>query len=141
MYVGALLASRLIHPAAYGADPSFRSFLEQVPFGIPSEPPQRVEGAGPRARFPAIGEDAQIMLWNGGIWNWLDPCTAVAATVKAAERCPRVRLVFMFAQGASTAQSGARRGRRERSPSGSVRSTGSCSSTRSRSRTRSARPG
>ena len=44
LYVGALLASRLIHPAAYRADPSFRSFIEQVPFGIPSEPPQRVEG-------------------------------------------------------------------------------------------------
>ena len=56
MYVGALLASRLIHPAAYRADPSFRSFLEQVPFGIPSDPPQRVEGAGPRARYPEIGD-------------------------------------------------------------------------------------
>ena len=99
MYVGALLASRLIHPAAYRADPSFRSFLEQVPFGIPSDPPQRVEGAGPRARYPEIGEAAQVVLWNGGIWNWLDPCTAVAATVKAAERCPGVRLVFMFAHG------------------------------------------
>jgi glycosyltransferase involved in cell wall biosynthesis len=99
MYVGALLASRLIHPAAYRADPSFRSFLEEVPFGIPSGPPRRVEGAGPRARYPAIADDGQIVLWNGGIWNWLDPCTAVAATVKAAERNPRVRLVFMFAQG------------------------------------------
>jgi glycosyltransferase involved in cell wall biosynthesis len=99
MYVGALLASRLIHPAAYRADPSFRSFLEQVPFGIPSDPPRRVKGAGPRARYPEIADDAQIVLWNGGIWNWLDPCTAVAATVKAAERCPRARLVFMFAQG------------------------------------------
>jgi glycosyltransferase involved in cell wall biosynthesis len=99
MYVGALLASRLIHPAAYRADPSFRSFLEQVPFGIPSDPPRRVEGAGPRARYPEIGEAAQVVLWNGGIWNWLDPCTAVAATVKAAERCPGVRLVFMFAHG------------------------------------------
>lgn len=99
MYVGALLASRLIHPAAYRSDPTFRSFLTQVPFGVPSDPPRRVDGAGPRGLNPQIGEDAQIVLWNGGIWNWLDPCTAVAATVKAAERCPRVRLVFMFAQG------------------------------------------
>jgi glycosyltransferase involved in cell wall biosynthesis len=98
LYVGALLASRLIHPAAYAADPSFRSFLEQVPFGIPAEPPQRAEGVNPRAVFAGLGEDAQIVLWNGGIWNWLDPRTAVAATVRAAERCPRVRLVFMFAQ-------------------------------------------
>jgi glycosyltransferase involved in cell wall biosynthesis len=99
LYLGAMLASRLVHPAAYAADPSFRTFLERVPFGIPSEPPRRVDGAGPRARLPALGEDAQIVLWNGGIWNWLDPVTAVEATVKAAERCPRVRLVFMFARG------------------------------------------
>ena len=99
LYLGALLASRLIHPAAYRADPSFRSFIERVPFGIPSEPPQYVEGVGPRTRFPAIGEDAQIVLWNGGIWNWLDPVTAVAATLNAAERRPNVRLVFMFARG------------------------------------------
>jgi glycosyltransferase involved in cell wall biosynthesis len=99
LYLGALLASRLIHPAAYRADPSFRSFLERVPFGIPTDPPRRTEGAGPRVRFPAIGADAQIVLWNGGIWNWLDPVTAVAATVAAAERRPNVRLVFMFARG------------------------------------------
>jgi glycosyltransferase involved in cell wall biosynthesis len=99
LYVGAMLASRLVHPAAYAADPSFRTFLERVPFGIPSEPPRRVDGAGPRARLPALGEDAQIVLWNGGIWNWLDPVTAVEATVRAAERHPGVRLVFMFARG------------------------------------------
>jgi glycosyltransferase involved in cell wall biosynthesis len=96
LYLGALLASRLISPAAYKADPSFRSFVDRVPFGVPSEKPQRVRGAGPRARFPELGDDAQIVLWNGGIWNWLDPVTAVAATVQAAERNPRVRLVFML---------------------------------------------
>jgi len=113
LYLGALLASRLIHPAAYAADPSFRTFLERVPFGVPSEPPRRVEGAGPRARLPALGEEAQIVLWNGGIWNWLDPVTAVEATVKAAERCPRVRLVFMFARGGDGPEQRAERDARE----------------------------
>jgi glycosyltransferase involved in cell wall biosynthesis len=96
LYLGAMLASRLVSPAAYNADPSFRTFIDRVPFGIPSEPPRRVEGAGPRARFPGLGDDAQIVLWNGGIWNWLDPVTAVEAAVRAAERNPRVRLVFML---------------------------------------------
>jgi glycosyltransferase involved in cell wall biosynthesis len=113
MYVGAMLASRLIHPAAYAADPSFRTFLERVPFGIPSEPPQSVDGAGPRARIPALGGDAQIVLWNGGIWNWLDPVSAVEATVQAAERCPRVRLVFMFARGGDGPEQRAEREARE----------------------------
>jgi glycosyltransferase involved in cell wall biosynthesis len=112
LYLGAMLASRLIHPAAYAADPSFRIFLERVPFGIPSEPPQRVDGAGPRA-LPGVGEDAQIVLWNGGIWNWLDPVSAVEATVRAAERCPRVRLVFMFARGGDGPEGRAERDARE----------------------------
>jgi glycosyltransferase involved in cell wall biosynthesis len=105
LYVGALLASRLIAPAAYKADPSFRRFLDCVPFGILADEPRRIEGAGPRTRFPQLGEEAQIVLWNGGIWNWLDPVTAVAATARAAEQNPRVRLLFMFA--------GARNGRLE----------------------------
>jgi glycosyltransferase involved in cell wall biosynthesis len=96
LYLGAFLASRLIGASAYKRDPSFRSYIDQVPFGIPTEKPQRVHGAGPRARFPQLREDGQIVLWNGGIWNWLDPVTAVAATVKAAEQNPRVRLVFML---------------------------------------------
>jgi glycosyltransferase involved in cell wall biosynthesis len=97
LYLGMLLASRLISPSAYTTDPTFRSFLDLVPFGIPAEPPARVDGVGPKARY---GDDAQIVLWNGGIWNWLDPVTAVAAAVKAAERNPRVRLVFMYARDA-----------------------------------------
>jgi glycosyltransferase involved in cell wall biosynthesis len=113
LYLGAMLASRLIHPAAYAADPSFRTFLERVPFGIPSEPPQRVEGAGPRTRLTGVGEDAQVVLWNGGIWNWLDPVTAVEAVVSAAERCPRVRLVFMYARGGDGPEGRAERDARE----------------------------
>jgi glycosyltransferase involved in cell wall biosynthesis len=98
LYLGMLLASRLIAPAAYSADPSFRSFLDVVPFGIPTEPPRGLDGIGPKSEIPGVGHDARVVLWSGGIWNWLDPVTAVAATARAAERDPRVRLVFMFAR-------------------------------------------
>jgi glycosyltransferase involved in cell wall biosynthesis len=98
LYLGVLLGSRLIGPAAYSADPSFRSFLDVVPFGIPTEPPRGLDGIGPKSQLPGVGPDARVVLWSGGIWNWLDPVTAVAATARAAERDPRVRLVFMFAR-------------------------------------------
>ena len=37
------------------------------------------------------------MLWNGGLWPWLDPETAIRAVGALAERRPGVRLVFMGA--------------------------------------------
>jgi glycosyltransferase involved in cell wall biosynthesis len=52
-------------------------------------------GAGARARFPALGPDAEVILWNGGVWNWMDPVTAVRAVGRLAPERPRARLVFM----------------------------------------------
>jgi glycosyltransferase involved in cell wall biosynthesis len=93
LWLGAMLGARLIGPAAYARDPSFREVIDVVPFGVPARPPQ--PGPGPRERFPALGDDAEIVLWNGGLWNWLDPVTAVRAVGRLAARRPRARLVFM----------------------------------------------
>ena len=63
--------------------------LQVVPFGIPAGPP----AAGPaiRAALPAIPDDARILLWGGGIWNWLDAPTAIRAAAALSED---VHLVF-----------------------------------------------
>ena len=60
LYIGALLGSRLIHPAAYAADPTFRTFVERVPFGIPATPPERVPGAGPGERSRCRRSDPPV---------------------------------------------------------------------------------
>jgi glycosyltransferase involved in cell wall biosynthesis len=107
LWVGAMMAERLITPALYGADPSLRSLIDVAPFGVPAEPP-RALGARPiRARFPQIGDEDQIVLWNGGIWNWLDAPTAVGAVGRLAERRPAVRLVFMGASTEASARAAA----------------------------------
>jgi glycosyltransferase involved in cell wall biosynthesis len=93
LWLGALLASRMIDPARYAEDPTLRSSIDTVPFGIPAEPPQPVAGAGPRGRL--VDADAELVLWNGGIWRWLDAETAIRAVALLAERRPRVRLLFM----------------------------------------------
>ena len=124
MYVGALLASRLIHPAAYRADPSFRSFLEQVPFGIPAGPTAACGGAGPRARYPEIGEAAQIVLWNGGHLELARPAARPWPQRRESGRAPPAACGWCScSRTAGTAPSGARRARRERWPSGWMRST------------------
>jgi glycosyltransferase involved in cell wall biosynthesis len=102
LWIGTMLSQRLIDPARYDRDPSLRSAIETVPFGAPADPPRRA-GAGIRARFPQIGRDDPIALWNGGIWNWFDAPTAIRAAGLVAERRPGFRLVFM---GASTSASG-----------------------------------
>jgi glycosyltransferase involved in cell wall biosynthesis len=103
LWLGMLLAERLIPPAAYDADPTQRSRIDVVPFGLPEEPPAG-EGPGPRELVPGVGPDAEIVLWNGGIWNWLDARSAIRATAALAPRRPRLRLVFM---GAAAAEHGA----------------------------------
>jgi glycosyltransferase involved in cell wall biosynthesis len=105
LWLGMLMGERLIRPAVYDRDPTLRSILDLAPFGAPSEPPARVAGvAGPRERFGLAPAD-EVILWNGGIWDWLDAPTAVAALARLLERRPRARLVFM---GASTQGPGRR---------------------------------
>ncbi len=97
LWLGALLAMRLIDPPRYDADPSLQTTIAAVPFGVPADPPAPGPGAdaGPRQTFSHVGEADELVLWNGGLWRWLDAETAVRAVCALAERRPGVRLVFM----------------------------------------------
>lgn len=95
LWLGAMVAERLVSLERVRRDPSFSSVIDLVPFGVPREPPAPVPGEGPRERFPIIGPQDEIVLWNGGMWSWLDPLTAVRAADLLAARRPGLRLVFM----------------------------------------------
>ncbi len=103
LWLGAMLSLRLLNARSYDRDPSLRSVIDTVPFGLPSEPPVAAAGAGLRGRLPGVDGDSELILWNGGLWNWLDPVTAVRAVASLAKRRPRVRLVFMGAAGRAAA--------------------------------------
>lgn len=116
LWLGTMLGLRMIEPAGYDADPSLRSVIDLVPFGLPNEPPVAIAGAGPRDVVPGVDADSELVLWNGGLWNWLDPVTAIRAVAIVAEHRPRVRLVFMGAANraaASEATAAARAAARE----------------------------
>lgn len=87
LYLGMLLSGRRLPPGVYDADPTLRSRLAVVPFGVSEAPP--APGPSPFAA------DDEVVLWNGGIWPWLDAPTAIRAVASLAPRRPRIKLVFM----------------------------------------------
>lgn len=93
-WLGVLAANGRINPYTYAQDKSLKKLLDVVGIGFPTRPPQR------KAPFllgvhPALPEDARIVLWGGGIWNWLDPLTLVRAWPKVVAQHPKARLVFL----------------------------------------------
>ncbi|MCW1970386.1 MAG: hypothetical protein KIH69_019930, partial [Anaerolineae bacterium] len=43
---------------------------------------------------PSIPADAQVVLWAGGLWPWLDPITAINGFKLAHAQRPNLRLIF-----------------------------------------------
>jgi glycosyltransferase involved in cell wall biosynthesis len=98
LWIGAMLSLRLIDPERYDGDPSLRELIDLVPFGAPAEPPASLDagvGVGPRETIAALDADSELVLWNGGIWRWLDAASAIRAVAELAPGRPRLRLVFM----------------------------------------------
>jgi glycosyltransferase involved in cell wall biosynthesis len=78
MWLGALSAAGRISPSSYRDDPSFRSLVDVVPFGVDPAPPTSTH-AVMKGVVDGIGADDKVLLWGGGIWNWLDPLTVIRA--------------------------------------------------------------
>ena len=58
-------------------DPELRDLIDVVGMGIPSREPNGKPIL--KGTHPLVPEDARIVLWGGGIWNWLDPLTLIKA--------------------------------------------------------------
>ena len=94
LWLGGLAMSGLLHLADYEADPSLRRVIDVVAFGLPERAPE----PGPavlKGVWPGIGPDDRVLLWGGGVWNWLDPITAIDAAGLLAEARPAIHLFFL----------------------------------------------
>jgi glycosyltransferase involved in cell wall biosynthesis len=92
-WLGTLAAIGRINVDLYDDDPTYRSFIDVVPFGIDPPPPSG-EGAL-RGVVEGIGRDDQIVLWNGGVYNWFDPVSLIRAVHLLEDTHPNLRLVFL----------------------------------------------
>jgi glycosyltransferase involved in cell wall biosynthesis len=94
LWLGGMALAGLVDIERYRADPTFRSFVDVVPFGLPEEPPR----GGRRVLkgvWPGIGEDEPVLLWAGGIWRWLDALTPIRAVERLRGEGRAVHLVFL----------------------------------------------
>lgn len=93
-WLGLLTAVGRVNPEAYAGDDCLRGLIDVVPFGVSGEQPQA--GAPVlKGVHPAIGADDKLVLWGGGIYNWLDPLTPIQALGLLREQRPDIKLYFM----------------------------------------------
>jgi glycosyltransferase involved in cell wall biosynthesis len=81
-YLGMLAAVNRLNPAWAEGGMDAARLIGVVPMGIPAEPPTRPERreAGPR------------IVWAGGLWEWMDPLTAVRAMALVREKRADARM-------------------------------------------------
>jgi glycosyltransferase involved in cell wall biosynthesis len=94
LYIGMLLALGRVRPALVDTDPQLRGLIDVAPFGLPPEPPVK-QAPALRGVVTGIGENDRVLLWSGGLWDWMDPLTLIDAMPMIAERHPTARLVFL----------------------------------------------
>jgi glycosyltransferase involved in cell wall biosynthesis len=94
LWLGGMGVAGLIDADSYGYDPTYRSFIDVVPFGVPERPPR---SAGPvlKGVWPGIGPEDRVLLWGGGVWRWLDALTPIRAVERLAGEGLPVHLFFL----------------------------------------------
>ena len=97
LWLGVLGALGRIDLDRFRADPSLDKLVAVVPFGLEAVEPQ-ASARVLKGVVPGIGEDDKVLLWGGGIWNWLDPLTPIRAVAELSRRRPDVKLFFLGVQ-------------------------------------------
>ena len=92
-WVGVLAANGRINPLTFANDATLRNLIDEVGVGFPDKQP--VQRSLMRGIHPTIPADAKIVLWGGGIWDWLDPLSLVRAWPQVLARHPLARLIFL----------------------------------------------
>jgi len=92
-WLGWLAAAGRLNHLAHDDDPLFESLLAVAPFGIGRERPGG--GTPIRSTFSAIGAHDPVLLWAGGLHDWLDPLTVIRSMPTVLDENPDTRLVFL----------------------------------------------
>jgi GT2 family glycosyltransferase/glycosyltransferase involved in cell wall biosynthesis len=93
LWLGVLASNGRVNPLNFDRDQTLRGLIDVVGIGLPeseAEVKPYLKGS-----HPQIPVEARLVLWGGGIWDWLDPLTLVRAWPAVIAQEPRARLVFL----------------------------------------------
>lgn len=93
LWLGLLIANGRVNPLTYREDETLQNLIDIVGIGIPSRKPKNHPIL--RGIHPQFEQDSKIVLWGGGIWNWLDPLLLIKAWSNILKHLPQSRLVFL----------------------------------------------
>lgn len=83
LVMGMLTTRGRVNPATFDVDSSFDDLVRVVPFGLPASPPEG-SGASPlRGPDGPFSSEDVVVLWGGGVYDWLDPLTLVEGVARA----------------------------------------------------------
>ena len=98
-WLGWLSAAGRVNHHNHDADPTMAHLIDVAPFGLDlilESPSSEGEEMSPmRSMFGQIGPDDPILVWAGGLHDWLDPVTVVRAMPTVLDENPDARLVFL----------------------------------------------
>lgn len=94
LWLGVLGALGQIDLDRFRSDPGLDKLVGVVPFGLEAEEPRASEPVL-KGVVPGIAEEDKVLLWGGGIWNWLDPLTPIRAVAETSRNRPDTKLFFL----------------------------------------------
>ncbi len=93
-WLGSLTAVGRVNARTHHGDEGLERLLAVVPFGVPAQPPAH-DGPGLAGLLPPGGRAWPVILWGGGVYDWLDPITVLEAVHRLRGELPDIFLVFM----------------------------------------------
>ncbi|MEV0055159.1 glycosyltransferase [Saccharopolyspora shandongensis] len=93
-WLGHLASLGRLTPGLYDNDPTVRSLLSVVPFGLPSVAPRRT-GPAIKGNRSGIAAEDKVVLWAGGVYSWFDPLTLLHAVHRLSHQHDDIRLFFL----------------------------------------------
>lgn len=93
-WLGWLHSQKRINPHTYHQSPDLRKLIDVVPFGLPREP-FTADHAVLKGVHPGISPTDKLVIWSGGLWDWLDPLSLIRAVALLVPQHPEIKLYFM----------------------------------------------